>query len=258
MLIFQKPSAAEQPLPSRPYQGVRVKEPVKELLKRKRGSAQNAKVAPESMALFFPHQSLPSYSPTGQIYSETDLVTSSLPLMEEGALYSGWLTQPPPATLQPLTQWTTSPEYVSHEAVSCPYTADMFVQPVCPSYTLVGTSSVLTYTSQPLITNFAARSATSPAVVPHLDVMDQQAPLSYFPWTQPIPTLPATSLQYQPASMALSAPQFVPLPISGADPLPQVLEDTRKEMAPLTLEKLLQDDTNDTYGLNNSLPVEGL
>uniref|UniRef100_A0A8C5WX55 POU class 2 homeobox associating factor 1 n=1 Tax=Laticauda laticaudata TaxID=8630 RepID=A0A8C5WX55_LATLA len=248
------------------------------------------------MAVFFPHQSLPSYSPTGknfrfflggggpfpppkkhifphspssvqlhllpflssregQVYSETDLVTSSLPLMEEGALYSGWLTQPPPATLQPLTQWTTSPDYVSHEAVSCPYTADMFVQPVCPSYTLVGTSSVLTYTSQPLITNFTARSASSPAVVPHLDAMDQQAPLSYFPWTQPIPTLPATSLQYQPAPMALSAPQFVPLPISGADPLPQVLEDTRKEMAPLTLEKLLQDDTNDTYDLNNSLPV---
>lgn len=75
--------------------------------------------------------------------------------MEEGALYSGWLTQPPPATLQPLTQWTTSPDYVSHEVVSCPYTADMFVQPVCPSYTFVGTSSVLTYTSQPLITNFA-------------------------------------------------------------------------------------------------------
>lgn len=58
--------------------------------------------------------------------------------------------------------------------------------------------------------------------------------------------------------MALSAPQFVPLPISGADPLPQALEDTRKEMPPLTLEKLLQDDTNDTYDLNNSLPVEGL
>ncbi|XP_070621128.1 POU domain class 2-associating factor 1 [Erythrolamprus reginae] len=256
---WQKSSAAEQPSPSRPYQGVRVKEPVKELLKRKRGSAQNAKVAPESMAVFLPHQSLPAYSPAGQVYSETDLVTSSLPVLDEGSLYSGWLTQPPPATLQPLTQWTTtSPDYVSHEVVSCPYTADMFVQPVCPSYTLVGTSSVLTYTSQPLITNFAARSASSPAVVPHLDVMDQQAPLSYFPWTQPIPTLPATSLQYQPASMALSAPQFVPFPISGAEPLPQVLEDPRKEMAPLTLEKLLQEDPNDTYGLNNSLPVEGL
>ncbi|KAL7981606.1 hypothetical protein Chor_005694 [Crotalus horridus] len=191
-------------MPSRPYQGVRVKEPVKELLKRKRGSAQNVKVAPEGMAVFFPHQSLPSYSPTGQVYSETDLVTSSLPLMEEGALYSGWLSQPPPATLQPLTQWTTSPDYVSHEAVSCPYTADMFVQPVCPSYTLVGTSSVLTYTSQPLITNFGS------------------------------------------------------LGVLGADPLPQALEDTRKEMPPLTLEKLLQDDTNDTYDLNNSLPVEGL
>ncbi|KAM6432202.1 POU domain class 2-associating factor 1 isoform 1-T1 [Liasis olivaceus] len=256
---WQKSSAPEQTLPPRPYQGVRVKEPVKELLKRKRGSVQNAKGTPEGMAVFFPHQSLPSYSPTGQVYSDSDFVTPSLPLMDDSAVYSGWLTQPSPATLQPLTPWAASPDYVSHETVSCPYTTDMFVQPVCPSYTLVGTSSVLTYTSQPLITNFAARSASTPAVMPHLDVIDQPAPLSYFPWTQPIPTLPASSLQYQPASTALPAPQFVPLPISGADPLPQALEDTRKEMGPLTLEKLLlQDETNDTYDLNNSLPVEGL
>lgn len=84
-----------------------------------------------------------------------DFITPSLPVTDEGSLYSGWLAQPSPASLQPLTQWTTYPDYVSHEAVSCPYTADMYVQPVCPSYTLVGTSSVLTYASQPLITNFA-------------------------------------------------------------------------------------------------------
>lgn len=76
-------------------------------------------------------------------------------MIEDGSLYSGWLAQPSPASLQPLSQWTAYPDYTSHEAVACPYTADMYVQPGCPSYTLVGTSSVLTYASQPLITNFA-------------------------------------------------------------------------------------------------------
>ncbi|MCQ4079018.1 hypothetical protein FK519_30155, partial [Klebsiella pneumoniae] len=72
-------------------------------------------------------------------------------------------------SLQPLTQWTTYPDYVSHEAVSCPYTADMYVQPMCPSYTLVGPSSVLTYTSQPLITNFAVSQK-------YLDINDSKFP----------------------------------------------------------------------------------
>ena len=78
---------------------------------------------------------------------------SASTVTEEGALCAGWLSQPAPATLQPLAPWTPYTEYVSHEAVSCPYSADMYVQPVCPSYTVVGPSSVLTYASQPLITN---------------------------------------------------------------------------------------------------------
>ncbi|XP_053125982.1 POU domain class 2-associating factor 1 [Hemicordylus capensis] len=255
---WQKSSMPEQPPPPRPYQGVRVKEPVKELLKRKRGSIQNANVA-AATTVFFPHQPLPSYSPTGQVCTDMDFVTPSLPVTDEGSLYSGWLTPPSTASLQPLTQWATYPDYVSHEAVSSPYTADMYVQPVCPSYTLVGTSSVLTYASQPLITNFTARPST-PGVLPHLDTMDQQAPLSYFPWTQPIPTLPAPSLQYQPgASTVLQAPQFVPLPVSIQESAPQELEDARKDVAPLSIEKLLlQEESSATYGLSHSLPVEGL
>ncbi|XP_048369530.1 POU domain class 2-associating factor 1 [Sphaerodactylus townsendi] len=255
---WQKSSTLEHPPLPRPYQGVRVKEPVKELLKRKRGSVQNTNVA-AGTTVFFPHQPLPSYAPAGQACTESDLVASSLPITDETSLYSGWLAQPVPTSLQPLTQWTTYPDYVSHEAVSCPYTADMYVQSMCPSYTLVGTSSVLTYASQPLITNFAARPST-PAVVPHLDAMDQQPPLSYFPWTQPISTLPAPSLQYPPASTALPGPsQFVPPPVSVPETVPQELEDPQKEMGTLTIEKLLlQDENNGAYDLSNSLPVEGL
>lgn len=82
---------------------------------------------------------------------------SASTVTEEGALCAGWLSQPAPATLQPLAPWAPYTEYVSHEAVSCPYSADMYVQPVCPSYTVVGPSSVLTYASQPLITNVTVR-----------------------------------------------------------------------------------------------------
>lgn len=89
--------------------------------------------------------------PTGP--SCLDMEVSASTVTEEGALCAGWLSQPAPTTLQPLAPWTPYTEYVSHEAVSCPYSADMYVQPVCPSYTVVGPSSVLTYASQPLITN---------------------------------------------------------------------------------------------------------
>lgn len=92
-----------------------------------------------------------SFFPTGP--SCLDMEVSASTVTEEGTLCAGWLSQPAPATLQPLAPWTPYTEYVSHEAVSCPYSADMYVQPVCPSYTVVGPSSVLTYASPPLITN---------------------------------------------------------------------------------------------------------
>ncbi|XP_050777476.1 POU domain class 2-associating factor 1 isoform X1 [Gopherus flavomarginatus] len=242
---WQKSSASEHQQQPRPYQGVRVKEPVKELLKRKRGNIHSVNAA-AATTVVLPHQPLPSYSPIGQPCIDMDVTASSLPVTDEGALCSGWLSQPSPATLQPLTQWTTYPDYMSHEAVSCPYTADMYVQPMCPSYTLVGPSSVLTYASQPLITNFAPRS-TTPAVMPQLEVTDQQSPLTYFPWAQPISALPASTLQYQPASSSLPGPQFVPLPISIPEPAPQELEDARRVISTLPIEKLLlEDEDNDT------------
>uniref|UniRef100_A0A8D0E8W9 POU class 2 homeobox associating factor 1 n=1 Tax=Salvator merianae TaxID=96440 RepID=A0A8D0E8W9_SALMN len=249
----------DQPLPPlRPYQGVRVKEPVKELLKRKRGSAQNTHAAAPATTVrkAKPHDVSSSF--IGQVVTDSDFITPSLPVMEETSVYSGWLTQPSPASLQPLTQWTTFPDYMSHEAVTCPYTADTYVQPMCPSYTLVGTSSVLTYASQPLITNFA-RPTSAPTGVPHLDVVEQQGPLNYFPWTQPISTLPTPSLQYQPTSANLPVSQFVPFPVSVPDIVPQELEDSRKEVGALTMEKfLLQEENSAAYDLTNSLPVEGL
>ncbi|XP_064029227.1 POU domain class 2-associating factor 1 [Pogoniulus pusillus] len=254
---WQKSSAPEQQPQPRPYQGVRVKEPVKELLKRKRGNAHSA-TATAANSVVLPHQPPPPYSPMGQPCIDMDVSSSALPVTDEGALCSGWISQPSPTTLQPLPQWTTYPDYMSHEAVSSPYTSDMYVQPMCPSYTLVGPSSVLTYTSQPLLTNFAPRS-TTPAVVPQLEMAEQQPPLTYFPWAQPLSALPASTLQYQPASSTLAGPQFVPMPISIPEPGPQELEDARRAIGTLPIEKLLlEDEDNDTYVLNHALSVEGL
>ncbi|KAM4885639.1 POU domain class 2-associating factor 1 [Sylvia borin] len=242
---WQKSSAPEQQPQPRPYQGVRVKEPVKELLKRKRGNVHNPS-ATAAPTVVLPHQPVPSYSPMGQPCMDMDAAPPALPGPEEGALASGWIPQPSASPLQPLAQWSPYPDYVSHEAGSCPYTADMYVQPMCPSYTLVGPSSVLTYASQPLITNFAPRS-TTPAVVPPLEVPEQQPPLSYFPWAQPLSALPASTLQYPAASSSLPGPQLLPVPISIPEPAPQELEDARRTIGALPIEKLLlEDEDNDT------------
>ncbi|NXR63638.1 OBF1 factor, partial [Rhadina sibilatrix] len=255
---FSSASAPDQQPQPRPYQGVRVKEPVKELLKRKRGNLHNSSAA-AAPTVVLPHQPVPSYSPMGQPCMDMDAAAPALPGPEEGALASGWIPQPSPSPLQPLAQWSPYPEYVSHEAGSCPYTADMYVQPVCPSYTLVGPSSVLTYTSQPLITNFGPRSSTTPAVVPPLEVTEPQPPLTYFPWAQPLPALPASSLQYPAASSSLPGPQLVPVPISIPEPAPQELEDARRAIGALPIEKLLlEDEDNDTYVLSHALSVQGL
>ncbi|NWX89077.1 IKBD inhibitor, partial [Nothoprocta pentlandii] len=54
-------------------------------------------------------------------------------------------------------------------------------------------------------------------------------------------------LQYQPASSTLPGPQFVPLPISIPEPAPQELEDARRVIGTLPIEKLLlEDEDNDT------------
>lgn len=183
---------------------------------------------------------------------------SASTVTEEGALCAGWLSQPAPAALQPLAPWTPYTEYVSHEAVSCPYSADMYVQPMCPSYTVVGPSSVLTYASQPLITNVTTRGPAAPAVGPQLEGPEHQAPLTYFPWPQPLSTLPTSTLQYQPPAPALPGPQFVQLPISLPEPVLQDMEDPRRAINSLTIDKLLlEEEEGDAYALNHTLSVEG-
>ncbi|XP_069805193.1 POU domain class 2-associating factor 1 isoform X2 [Dendropsophus ebraccatus] len=249
---------------NRPYLGVRVKEPVKELLKRKRGNLAGA----SSLTPMVPtsYQALPQYtsvvSNTTELpYVDLDATTSLLPIQDEGTFYTGWISQP--SSFQPITQWTTCPEYISHETVSCPYTGDMYVQPMCQGYTVVGPPSVLTYTSQPLLTNFTTRN-TTPCVATQIEYSEQQTPLTYFPWAQTIPSIPSLStathsIPYQATPTTVQSQQFVPIPIAVSDTLPVELDESRRDIPIVPTEKLLQgEEGNDSYVLHHTLSIESL
>ncbi|KAG8434493.1 hypothetical protein GDO86_012754 [Hymenochirus boettgeri] len=188
-----------------------------------------------------------------------DITTSALPVHDEGTLYTSWISQPTPATFQPLTQWTTCPEYISHETVSCQYTGDMYVQPMCQGYTVVGPPSVLTYTPQPLLTNFATRSAST-GVTTQIEYTDQPAPVTYFPWAQQISTFPSSThtIPYQSSPNAFQGTQFVPIPIPLSESAQPETDDPRLVTNSMPIEKLLQEEDNDSYMLSHSLSIEGL
>ncbi|XP_075694907.1 POU domain class 2-associating factor 1 [Rhinoderma darwinii] len=247
---------------NRPYLGVRVKEPVKELLKRKRGNLAGTNsnmptVHSSYQTHLSPFTSVVSNT-TELPYVDSDATTSLLPIQDEGTFYTGWISQPP--TFQPITQWTTCPEYISHETVSCPYTGDMYVQPMCQGYTVVGPPSVLTYTSQPLLTNFTTRN-TTPCVTTQLEYAEQQTPLTYFPWAQTIPSLPTAThpIPYQTTPTTIQSQQFVPIPISVPDSVQEELDESRRDINDLPMQKLLQgEEDNNSYVLSHTLSIEGL
>lgn len=81
--------------------------------------------------------------------------------VDPGALCTAWVAQPSStAAFQPLGHWAP-PEYFQHEqslSTLPSLTSDMYVQPVCPSYAVVGPSSVLTLAHAPLFTNLGVSS----------------------------------------------------------------------------------------------------
>ncbi|KAJ8397193.1 hypothetical protein AAFF_G00440270 [Aldrovandia affinis] len=211
---WEKLLSPEQPC-TRPYQGVRVKDPVKELLRRKRGATLiNTKTAPTT-SVMVPNTMLSSYPQLGGTgIFEVGGGISDMPVSENGAFCTGWIAQPAPAGL-PMTHWSC-PDYLPLDHPSPAYTTDMYVQPVCPGYTMVGPSSMLTYTHTPLFTNFGARAPASTSL-PQMDLA-VDASVRYIPWAQPF--------------TALSTP---------------ALEQARATVASLPLERLLEeDDDSDT------------
>ncbi|XP_048418248.1 NF-kappa-B inhibitor delta-like [Stegostoma tigrinum] len=235
----------------RPYLGVRVKDPVKELLKRKRKNIENTNTTTNSTQMVLPHLSMTCYSQIGHpIFPEADIPSPSVQHAEEGTFHTTWLPQSSSATLQPLPQWSPCPEYSLHETVNTSYMQDMCMQPVCSSYAVVGPPSVVSYTPQPLLSNFGMNCqsrAPTPGGVPQLDLADQQPALSYFSWSQTLSSLPTPVAPCQSNSLQPMPPQFVPLPISVPEPGLMELEDARRTIASMAIEKLLQqDEDNDT------------
>ncbi|KAL6470956.1 hypothetical protein MHYP_G00196060 [Metynnis hypsauchen] len=251
---------------SKPYQGVRVKDPVKELLRRKRGNT--AKAAPPTAVRRQPHthvvvpnNSLSSYThvgPSGLLGTNQSAPNEST--VDVGALCPGWVTQPSnSAAFQPLSHWAP-PEYLHHDpalATLPSLTTDMYVQPMCPSYTVVGPSSMLTLTHTPLFTNLGTIGPSSSAL-PQVDVPDNS--LAYIPWAQPLSTLPGSVMQRPPCPQPLATPQFLPVslpPVSTPmpEPEPQQVEPPPASEGTLALEKLLEEEEEqkESYACSPSL-----
>lgn len=75
-------------------------------------------------------------------------------LVDVSGLCTGWIAQTSSTSaLQPLSHWT--PPDCQHHDSSITSHADMYVQPICPSYTVVGPSPMLTFAHTPLFTNLA-------------------------------------------------------------------------------------------------------
>ncbi|XP_043115222.1 POU domain class 2-associating factor 1-like isoform X2 [Puntigrus tetrazona] len=242
---------------SKPYQGVRVKDPVKELLRRKRGNA--ARTTPPA-AVMVP-SSLPSYAHAGSSsFVEGNQSCLNDSLVDVGGLCTGWIAQTTSTTaLQPLSHWTP-PDQQHDPVIPCPHT-DMYVQPICPSYTVVGPSPVLTFTHTPLFTNLATMS-TSSSSLPQVEVPDSS--LTYIPWAQPLSTISGSVVQAPSMPAALTGPQLFPvpltLPVISPEPEPQQVETPQAPEGTLALEKLLEEDEGqkEPYICNSSLFSEDI
>eukprot|EP00062_Callorhinchus_milii_P021231 gi/632977746/ref/XP_007905517.1/ PREDICTED: POU domain class 2-associating factor 1 [Callorhinchus milii] len=235
--------SSDQPQ-QKPYLGVRVKDPVKELLKRKRKHVENTlKGSTANTATTLRHFN----------FDEAQGISPPATQSEDVSFHTTWSPHPASAGLQPVSQWPPCLEYPTHEPVNAPYMQDISGPPLCSTYTVVGAPSVGSYT-QPLVNNFGMNCqlrAPTPTVLPPLEFTDQPSPLSYFSWSQTFSSLPApTPTPTLPCHTACPQPvpsQFVPMPLSVPEPEVMELEAARRTIGNMPIEKLLQqDEDNDT------------
>ncbi|CAJ1066006.1 POU domain class 2-associating factor 1 [Xyrichtys novacula] len=263
---------------TRPYQGVRVRDPVKELLRRKRSlEVQNTKTAPPTADVVT--QNNASLYARGTFSS--DAVESSPAVSNAGLQCVGWKAAPPASSssssgagLQTaLTPWSSS-DFNQQDcsaaaaAQTLAYTAtptlgaDVYMQTLCPSYTM------LTYTHAPLLTNFGTIPVASAASLPQMELPDSG--VTYLPWAPPlttISTMPNAGVQFAPGPTALPGSPLVHMPMSmslttmipqGAEPQQhsepldpeshgQSLDEDKDEESehPSLLDKLLEEQKDD-------------
>ncbi|KAM6932805.1 POU domain class 2-associating factor 1 [Lycodopsis pacificus] len=195
---------------SRPYQGVRVRDPVKELLRRKRSLEPPA-------ADVVTHNNQSSYTQGMFVCDAAEPLPP--PAVTDGGLQqcAGWRAAPAGGCLQPGgTSWSSS-EYNQQDAPAqtlafpptSALTADVYMQTLCPSYTM------LTYTHTPLLTNFGTIPVgPAPGSIPQMELPDSG--LTYLPWAQPITTISTMSNQvhFGPGSAALPGSPLLHMPLS--------------------------------------------
>ncbi|XP_075892041.1 POU domain class 2-associating factor 1 [Nelusetta ayraudi] len=253
----------------KPYQGVRVRDPVKELLRRKRCQETNCTKTVPPTADVVEHNSLPSY--TGILGSDVAGNSVAESCSDGGVQCAGWKAAvaaaaaggAPPALQATTTPWTL-PEYGqqqerSQQTLAYSATADVYMQTLCPSYTM------LTYTHAPLLTNFGTLPmAPAPAPIPQMELPDSG--LTYLPWGQPlttISTLPTPGVQFSHNSAPLPGSPLVHMPLSmslttvipqSVDHHPQIVELHQNSEHQLDSEpqdhSLDEDDVRDTESPN--------
>ncbi|XP_024300647.1 POU domain class 2-associating factor 1 isoform X2 [Oncorhynchus tshawytscha] len=212
------------------------------------------------------NNNLPSYAQLGTSgFEVASSLSSDSSTVNDVGLCAGWIAQPAATALQPMNHWSY-PEYLQQHdpttstTTTLPLTTDTYMQPMCPSYTVVGPSSMLTYTHTPLFTNFGTLAPTSTAL-PQVDLQDSV--LTYIPWAQPLTTIPSSGVQFASHPATLAGSQLLPMsmPVTPTmpqqDPQPQPLEQhPAGAEEPNPLEKLLEDqDQDDKYTYVNSSSI---
>ncbi|RVE64406.1 hypothetical protein OJAV_G00125760 [Oryzias javanicus] len=221
---------------SRPYQGVRVRDPVKELLRRKRSleprGAKPAASSPDVAA----HSSQPTF--TAAMFGSDVAAAPAEPVSDGGLQCAGWKASTAGAAPQGATPLWSSSDYNQQDSTAQTLgyqaapalTADVYMQTLCPSYTM------LTYTHTPLLTNFGTIPvASAQPSGPQMELSDSG--LTYLPWAQPLTTISSMPNQFASSSAALPGSPLVPVPLSmslatmipqlgaqGGDPQSQILE----------------------------------
>ncbi|XP_057207897.1 POU domain class 2-associating factor 1 isoform X2 [Triplophysa rosa] len=206
--------------------------------------------------MMVPNNTLPSYT-HGGTFTEVNQTGLNDSVMDVGGLCTGWIAQTTSTTaLQPLSHWSP-PDCLQHDPTLPSHTADMYVQPICPSYTVVGPSSMLTLAHTPLFTNLGAVS-TSNSSLPQVEVPD----LTYIPWAQSLSTISCPVMQAPSMPTALSGPQLLPVPLTLPvfSPEPAQVKPLQAPEGSLALEKLLEEDEDhkETYICNPSLFSEDI
>ncbi|KAL6104974.1 pou2af1 [Pungitius sinensis] len=236
---------------SRPYQGVRVRDPVKELLRRKR----SLEPAPPPQDVVT--RDTPSWYERGALVPEV-----AEPAGDGGPPQGpGWRAPPwSPSEYAPVH----APPPGAYPPISG-HAADVYVQTLCPSY------AMLTYTHAPLLANFGTVPvAPAPGSAPQMELPDSG--LTYLPWAQPLTTISTmpSQVQFGSAAQPVSPLVHVPLSMSLTTVIPQLEEvhhmdpdlgeDPGTE-APSLLDKLLEDQEADgpeedknSYGRSLFLP----